>query len=871
MSRHVGHNAQRLVQSRIGFVSVAALLCLSAPVKLTAQPSPTQDQQPAAQSPAATPQTIPTTSQPAPAASPPAGAQQSVPGTPTAAPQPPAAGQQQPQPPQPEPPPQQTTTDTPTTTPPAPDTTLPPVQVTTTPPQRRPVAQPAARPAPQVVQAPPAPAAPPAPTEAAAPAPSYQSSTSGLGRSTASLLNTPQSVNVVTQTLIREQNSTTVVDALRNVAGITFRAGEGGNQGDTPYIRGFAAQNDIFRDGIRDPGWYTRDSFAIDAIEVYKGPASFLFGRGSTGGVVNLISKLPQERTFVEGTVTANTGPGTRATLDANGKVLDAGYGPVWARVVTMGQMYDIPGRDHVEQNRYGISPSLMWKATPDTKVTLSHIYQHDFNIPDYGIPFLSPAAGFPRMVAPVPRDNWYGILSGPTPDTEVVDANITTLKFEHNFANNLKVTNTTRYNQVDRLQRNVFPEPNTNIPPPSNLDSTVALNRAQVAVTNTQFANQSEVRANFWTGPILEHTVAAAVDYSKETRAFLRNQFTYDPNNPTVTNPLVTTDTPTNFLNPNPYRFGGYIQPPTANQWLFGQATDIAAYVADQIKITKYFELLGGVRYERYNFAQDAPIAAPSVQYLQHADYLTSWRVGAVFHPTPNSSLYVMKGTSFNPSADNLTVSVATPAVALSTIALAPEMNVTTEAGAKADVLDGKLSLASAVFHTVKTNMRIPDPSNNSVTVLAGEVTADGFEASASGNITKQWAVITSFSYIHARITKSLLPFQIGAEPIGTPTYAFSLWSTYDVTPKLQVGGGAFYTGQWWSDLSTTTAPANSAYIPAYWRYDAVLAYKLTDKVTLQLNGYNLTNTFYAASAYTNWFVPGPSRTVAFTLRARI
>ena len=123
--------------------------------------------------------------------------------------------------------------------------------------------------------------------------------------------------------MIREQNASTVADALRNVAGITFRAGEGGNQGDTPYIRGFSAQNDIFRDGIRDPGWYTRDTFAVDAIEVYKGPSSVLFGRGSTGGAINLISKLPQERNFVEGTLTGNTGPGVRATVDANGKVND--------------------------------------------------------------------------------------------------------------------------------------------------------------------------------------------------------------------------------------------------------------------------------------------------------------------------------------------------------------------------------------------------------------------------------------------------------------------------------------------------------------------------------------------------------------------
>ena len=838
MSRHAGRNAQRLIQSKIGFVSVAALLCLSNPVKLTAQP--TDGQTPATQ------QTPPQTSQPA------------TPAPAQAAPQTPATQQSQT-------PAGQAAPDTPA----VPDATpLPPVQVTTTPP--RPVQpQPAATPATQpVVQAPAAPVETPNFTPVANPGYLPAGGSGSVSRLTAPLLNTPQTVNVITQTLIREQNVSTVAEALRNVAGITFRAGEGGNQGDTPYIRGFSAQNDVFRDAIRDPGWYTRDAFAVDAVEVYKGPASFLFGRGSTGGVINLISKLPQERTFVEGSATANSGPGARATVDANGKVADTGYGPVWARVVTMGQLYDIPGRDHVQQNRYGFSPSIMWKPTSDTKLTLSHIYQHDFSIPDYGIPFLSSAWGFPRQVAPVPRGNWYGILSGPTPDTELVNSNITTLKLEHNFNSNLKFTNTTRYNQVDRLQRNVFPEPNANVPPPPSLDANMAMNRAEVNVTNTQFANQSEVRANFWTGPILEHTVAAAVDYSVETRDFRRNQYQLVPS--AATTPI----TPTNFINPDPWRFGGIIQPPQSNQVLYGKATDAAAYIADQIKITRWFELLGGVRFENYNFVQDAPLAGPDpyVKHLQSNNNLLSWRVGAVFHPTKNTSLYAMKGTSFNPSADNLSIAVGTTAAGnLNAFALAklePEKNETTEVGAKADVLDGKLSLQTAVFHTVKTNLRVPDPSNNSVTVLAGEVTADGFEASAAGNITKEWAVITTFSYVHARVTKTINPVQLGAELNNTPTWAYSLWTTYDVSPKLQVGGGAFYTGQWWADLNTVT-PANSANVPAYWRFDAMAAYKINPKVTLQFNIYNLTNAYYAASAYTNWFVPGPSRTFAMTVRA--
>ena len=654
---------------------------------------------------------------------------------------------------------------------------------------------------------------------------------------------------MVPQQVIREQNSTTVRDALRNVSGITFRAGEGGNQGDTPYIRGFSAQNDVYRDGVRDPGFYTRDSFSVDAVEVYKGPSSVLFGRGSTGGAINLITKTPLDRTFVETTLTGNTGPGVRATVDANGKVNDN----VSARIQVMGQQYDIPGRDHIEENRWGIAPSVKVKVNDSTKATFSYIYQHEDSIPDYGIPFLSALWGKPRHPAPVNRNTWYGILSSPYPDTERVDAHIATAKIEHDITNQLKVTNTTRYSNVHRFQRNVFPEPNASVPPPPNLNVNWLPNRAQIDVTNTLLTNQTDFNARFQTGT-WQHTAAAGVEFTRETRDFLRNGFAGQG--------------ATNFLEPDPYRAPGAPLPPTATQLLEGSSDNVAVYLADQVKLNQYFELLGSVRLDRFSFSQNAPLAAPIVQNLSNTDTMFSWRVGAIFHPVENTSVYVMHGTSFNPSADNLSVSPgSTPAQnlnALSTIGLGPEKNVTTEIGAKADVLGGRLSLTGAVFETEKTNQRITDPVTQSFTTLEGVVRVRGFEAGAVGKLTDQWYVIASYTYLHARIVETIIPAQLNQEPQITPTHSFSLWTTYDLTDKLQIGGGAFYVGESWGDLP------NTALIDAYWRFDAMAAYKITQNITLQLNIYNLTDKFYAATGYSNWMVPGPSRSAALTLRAK-
>ena len=677
---------------------------------------------------------------------------------------------------------------------------------------------------------------------------SYQTINPGLTRVPTPLLSTPQSIAVIPDKIVQEQATANVKDALRNVAGITFRAGEGGNQGDTPYIRGFTAQNDIFRDGVRDPGWYTRDSFPIDAIEVYKGPSSVLFGRGSTGGAINLITKTPRERNFIEATISGNTGPGVRSTVDVNRQLTEN----VWGRIVLMGQLYDIAGRDHIEENRFGVAPSLKLKVNERTTATFSYIYQHDNNIPDYGVPFLSPAWGLPRGPAPVARGTWYGILGGPFPDVERVDAHVLTAKVEHDLNNQVKITNTTRYSNVSRFQRNVFPEPNTaavGFPQPPSLNSIWTPNRAQIDITNTMLANNTDILAKFSTG-FLQHTMTAGLELNRETRDFLRNQFTGMG--------------ATNFLNPDPYRAGGVPLPPTANQLLFGEATDIAAYIADQVKLNQYFELLGSVRIERYNFKQNAPLAAAAVQNLERTDNMFSWRAGAVFHPTPNTSLYVMRGTSFNPSADNLSISVTTAATALSLIAIGPEKNETTEVGAKADVLNGRLSLASALFWTDKTNLRVPDPLNSAVTILAGKVRATGFEASATGKLTDLWQIIASYTYVRARIIETSIPAQLNNEPMNTPTHAFSLWTTYDVTPELQAGFGAFYTSEVYGDLP------NTALVPAWWRFDAMVAYKVTPNATLQLNVYNLLDTVYYTSAYSNWAVPGASRTAMLTLRVR-
>jgi catecholate siderophore receptor len=773
MSRYTGRGAQRRIQSQFGFVSIAALLCLGTSGELSAQE----------------------------------GQQGAV--------------------------------------------SLPAVRVD---PARRPAAKKAQQKAPTKKAAP----RPPTTTVTApSTATNYQVGTaSGTGRSTAPLLDTPQSVTVIPQQIIREQASSTVMDALRNVPGITFRAGEGGNQGDAPYIRGFDARNDIFRDGVRDPGWYTRDSFSVDSVEVLKGPSSFMFGRGSTGGVINLNTKFPvfggapvpytsgmpvkapflasaPSADYVEWTTSAHTGPGIRSVLDANKQIGENAAG----RIQVMGQRYDIPGRDHVEENRWGVAPSFTYKFNEQTRATFSYIYQHDDSIPDRGIPYVpaGPGVPVPRQPINVPRGTWYGILSGPNPDQELIDAHVATARIVHNFTNDIKITNTTRYVNVDRLNRATLPNNTGSFNNP--VVGMYRPGRQWNEFTNELLANNTDFAAKFSTGG-LRHSVVAGVDITKEDRTQVSR--TYNAG----------TAADTSITNPDPYRFGGTFQPygtPTISN-----ATTVGAYAADQVKITDWLELLGGVRFDNFD-AESGPQNA----ILSRNDKTWSWRVGAVFHPTSNSSVYVMRGTSFNPTAEFLTISAANAN-------LDPEKNETTEVGVKVDVLNKRLSLTGAVFRTDKTNARIPNPDNTAVNILDGVTRIEGIELGAIGRITDQWQVFAGYTHLRSEVIETSDANILGKELLNTPNNAFSIWTTYDVTQKWTVGGGAFYVDSVFGNNTNTTM------VPSYWRFDAMTSYKITNNITAQLNIYNLSNELYYAQVYNNWAVPGAGRSAALTVRGR-
>jgi catecholate siderophore receptor len=787
MSKCRGLGAQRFIQAQAGFVSVAALLCLSAPAKLLAQTAPEQ-------------------------------------------PSPPERSAQE---------------------------TLPPVdvEVRRRPPPRRPaVATPAPAPTPPQQ----------ATTEALPAVTGYRANTSGIGRLPVPLRDTPQTINVVPQQVIQEQRANTMEDALRAIPGITFSAGEGGQQGDGPIIRGFVARTDLFRDGMRDPGWYTRDLFAADRVEVYKGPSAFAFGRGATGGAINTVSKLPDGKSFVEGTVTATTGPGIRTELDAGGK------NGIWSgRIAALGMDLDTPTRDNVWTRRWGVAPSVSVDLGERTKATFSYIYQGEQGAPDYGFTYLPQPAYSPLTGAltnpgyygngaatpplPVPRNTWYGIPTGPLRDITEVNTQVATAKIEHELNNNTKFTNAIRYIVNERYSLPTSPRAVGDAtgalgnPPPANFpvdQMFLGRERRERQTNNTYLVNQGDVVTKFNT-EAWQHTLAAGYEITGETREQSRRDLC-DPANVACRTSVVEPD--------------GIGAPSAGAPVVFKEintrASNLAMFASDQIKTNKYFELLASVRGDFFRTVYDDPNqAVVANQHLERSDSMVSYRFGAVGHPMSNVSTYVAYGISYNPSAELGTITN------LSTANLAPERTFTIESGVKADLLNNQLSLTAAVFRIEKTNLRINDPTNSTVTILDGVARVDGVEFGAAGKITDAWSVFGGYSYLQSRTTDLSIR---GRELPNTPSHNLTLWTTYALTGKLTLGGGATYQSAAFANTG------NTAFVPDYWKFDAMLSYKVDDKSTLQLNVYNLTDKLYYSQYFGSNVVPASGRWAALTYKVR-
>ena len=716
-----------------------------------------------------------------------------------------------------------------------------------------------------------------------------------MGKFTEDLIDTPQTVAVIPDFVLHDEQNRTLTDAVRNVPGISIAAGESGAQGDSLTIRGFTARNDIFLDGIRDFGSYYRDSFDYDQVEVLEGPAGVQFGRGSTGGVINQESKVPTTDRFLHVGTQFGTDATRRITADVNKPIGDFAGGSA-VRLNAMGTEGGVAGRPYAENRRWGAAPSISFGMNKPTRLTISYFHFTESDTPDYGLPWF-----FNQLAPGVNRHSYFGF-----PDTNHLDTNddVVTLKANHTFANNTDVHMIARWANYPRNVQITEPQIcsnasvsvpvggyvaalptsalNTSLPcpytfatPPSQM--TVNRNQIQVKSVEGDLWDQTEITTQFKVAGV-RNDLAAGVEGGQEISN--PTKYSYTENN-------VNSVPSTNLVAPNPqdvYSGQGYITSVT-----HVKSKSAGVYFIDTVKFDRFIELSGGVRWDYFNTLfnlyappTSIPGAKPTapVPYIDQTVRQPSYRAAIVFKPNTHGSVYFDYGTSFNPSAESLSLSVATSV-------LPPEENETYEVGAKYSLAHERLQVEGAWFHTTKDNARETDPTNSNNIVLAGNQLVKGIQASAVGRFHGGTDLILGYAYLDSAVTYSkLFPTSIGYPLANVPKQTFNLFVTHSLPWRLNAGLGGNYVG---SRTASSTVPfIPTAYsgpisytgptgapaveykvlatavkqVPGYWVFNAMLKRPLTERFELQANVNNFLNRYYIDLPHPSHLIPGPGAT---------
>jgi catecholate siderophore receptor len=708
----------------------------------------------------------------------------------------------------------------------------------------------------------------------------------------APLLDVAQSVTVVPKRVLEEQQAQSLQEILRNVPGITFTSGEGNlGWGDMFTIRGFSGEQSITIDGIRDAGLASRsDTFDVENVEVFKGTGTIESGVAAPGGSVNLVTKQAHLHDAYHFATTLGSASYRRVTADLNKQIGDTSA----LRLNLMRHTQDVDDRANVHDDRWGVAGSLAMGLGTPTTVTLDYFHQQDNNVPDTGVP-IQRGTGGARMPG-VPRNGWYG---DPDLYKDHTTTDRATIKAEHTFNNNLRVSNITRWEQTDR----------TTVLAPARFNSTsgnsygyvgtgplvtsasgissyggvasdpnlspLAVLRGNNFGTSKRYeivANETNLNTSADTGS-LHHDIVVGAEFYHERYGDLPRNVMAPSTNPTM-----------NLTNAYGVGMNGV---PTMEGTTgdYASVTDGGVYVRDTVTITPQWIAEGAARYDRFSVKQVVG-AANAHTVVRSNDGAFSGRLGLTYKPVAFGSIYASYGRASQPSAVGATTNnTIYGATSDATASLSPAVAQTWELGTKWELFERRLSLTGALFRTELSDSWDYGDTTSSVVRELPPRRVDGVELGVSGNITDRWSAFAGVAAMRGRITKGI---NEGQRPSNVPNATFNLWTTYAVTPKLSVSYGLQYVGtRRYSDNefvggqnnnSSTVSGANGkhpAYVydaekaPSFWLHSLAARYEVNKKVAVSLNVQNLFNKFYysAIGASLDGFqlygVPGAGRTV--------
>jgi catecholate siderophore receptor len=651
----------------------------------------------------------------------------------------------------------------------------------------------------------------------------YQAVTTSAGKGKQALKDIPQSVTVITEKLMDDKNYDTLKAAMHAVTGIAFEAGEGGAIGDLVRLRGFTMRGDIFLDGMRDIAQYNRDTYNQDRLEVLRGSASMLYGRGSTGGIINQASKQPFLMDQSEVEITAGTHDYYRLTGDFNLKT-----GENAALRVNVMKTDAHSTRNGPETHRQGIAPTYRWGIGEADEFSVGFYHLSYKDTPDYGFRWLNG-----RPVDAV-AERWYGAKS----DYQDDSANYVDLSHLHRFADGSEIKTQFRDGRYKRDLWATTAGFTTATKAIADINDKSVISRGAgpsrgASDHHTFLQTDFNGKAN-WLG--LKHELLAGAEFARERET----AWQYSLTGITKANVTYAQSGGTAALADTRVK-----QPSTSYT-----SDTYGAYLQDTVTFLPQWKLMTGLRYDVLQGHYVRP-----TDTLDRQDEELSHRVGLLWQPTESVTYYVSEGSSFNASGDLYQYD---PRSANTD----PEKSRNYEAGAKWDLFDGDLSMRTAIFRTEKTNERNTDANDVTPTtyLLNGKRHTNGLEFEAAGRVTPQIELTGGIAFMRGTIDKAgssaASQSSVGKETGLTPKVTANFWATYKLNEHWRFGLGA----DGMSNRVPASAETSTSRAPGYAKADALIEYQAASyKVKLNLN--NLFDKVYVDGVYRGFTVWGPTR----------
>lgn len=614
------------------------------------------------------------------------------------------------------------------------------------------------------------------------------------------LLNVPQSVNVVTREQLDDQALHSLGEVLRYVPGTTVGQGEGNR--DQITLRGQNTTADFFLDGVRDDTQYFRGLYNLDRVEVLKGPYALIFGRGGGGGIVNRVQKTPSAGgAFASSRVSANSLGAWDVSADANTPLGDAAA----FRINAVYENLD-NHRDVFEGERYAVNPHVAMELGGGWRAGLSYEYVNDDRVVDRGIPSLGgkPLTGY--------RDQFFGV---PGVNRTTLEAHITKLRVDGVLANNVEVSTTLLYGDYDKVYTNAYASG-----PATSQSGTVPLSAYTDPTQRQNLLLQGNLTWDL-TAAGTTHKILFGLEYGDQDSANQRRNGVLSSTTLDLANPVFPTVT---F--------------PALSRNTVSNVESVSAYVQDQISLGEQLQVVAGLRYDRFAIT-GVDLQPDPDRPFGRTDEKVSPRLGLIYKPRPEISIYGSYSQSFLPRSGDQFLTLSTTAQDLE-----PEAFTNHEVGVKWD-LRPDLNLTAAVFRLDRTNATTPDPSNPAVSINVGETRTEGFELALTGRIQPDWQISGGYSWLDARLQGN-----DSVRLAQTPKQQFSLWNRYDVSRRLGFGLGIIHQSSQFAAIRTSAATTR---LPAFTRVDAAVFYRVSDAVELQLNVENLFDTTYFSDAHNN------------------